>query len=50
MRGTWALTVYFVLGIAVFILAAAAAAAYVFVQTDRDSRRSAENDARFATT
>ena len=39
---------YFALCAAVLLLAAAAAVAYVFVQTDRDSRHVAESDAQYA--
>jgi PAS domain S-box-containing protein len=42
------LPVYFGLLVGLVALAAAAAVGYVFVQTDRDSRRTAESDARFA--
>ena len=44
----WRLTVYFALLVGAVALAAAAATVYVFVQTDRDSRRTAESNARFA--
>ena len=39
---------YFALCAAVLLLAAAAAVAYVSVQSDRDSRHVAESDARYA--
>jgi PAS domain S-box-containing protein len=42
------LTVYFAMLVGLVAVAAAAAAVYVFVQTDRDSRRTAEQDAAFA--
>jgi two-component system cell cycle sensor histidine kinase/response regulator CckA len=44
----WSLPAYFAALVAIVGLAAGAAAVYVFVQTDRDSRRAAESDARFA--
>jgi hypothetical protein len=47
-RRGWRLTVHFAALVAVFALAAAAAAVYVFVQTNHDSRAAAESDARFA--
>ncbi|HEY1370705.1 MAG TPA: ATP-binding protein [Gaiellaceae bacterium] len=47
-RRRWPLGAYFLVLVLVFAAAAAAAAAYVAVQTDRDARRSATGDARFA--
>jgi len=47
-RRGWRLTVYFTLLVAVVAVAAAAATVYVFVQTDRDSRNAAKDNARFA--
>jgi PAS domain S-box-containing protein len=46
----WRLTVYFALLVAVVAVAAGAATVYVFVQTDRDSRHTAEHNAAFAAT
>ncbi|MFL5877960.1 MAG: ATP-binding protein [Solirubrobacteraceae bacterium] len=46
----WRLKTYFALLVALFCVAAAAASIYVFVQTDRDSRKAAERDASFAAT
>jgi len=42
------LTIHFAVLLAVVALAAAAGTVYVFVQTDRDSRSTAEKDTRFA--
>ena len=42
------LRVYFAALVALFVLAAGAAAAYVHVQTRRDGRHAAEADARYA--
>ena len=42
------LLAYFALLVAAFVIVAVAASAYVFVQSDRDGRESAERDARFA--
>jgi PAS domain S-box-containing protein len=47
-RRGWRLTAYFAVLVGVVAFAAAAASVYVFVQTDRDSRRDAENRAQFA--
>ena len=44
----WPLSAYFVLLIGLFVLAAASTALYVDAQTERDARRSAQADARFA--
>ncbi|MFL5946636.1 MAG: ATP-binding protein [Gaiellaceae bacterium] len=44
----WRLTVYFALLVAVVAVAAGAATVYVFVQTDRDSRNTAHENADFA--
>jgi len=42
------LTTYFAVLVALIVIVAAAAVAYVYVQTDRDSRRAAERDARYS--
>jgi PAS domain S-box-containing protein len=44
----WRLGTYFLLLVGLFVAAATSAALYVHVQTERDSRRAAEADARFA--
>src|SRR5262249_9998337 len=44
----WPLTVYFALLVAVVAIGAAAAIVYVYVQTDRDSRRAAERNAGYS--
>jgi PAS domain S-box-containing protein len=49
LRGrVWPIRAYFALLVALFVTGAAAAAIYVDVQTDRDGRRAAVADARFA--
>jgi PAS domain S-box-containing protein len=47
LRG-WRLGSYFLLLVGLFVAAAAAATIFVHVQTERDDRRAAEDDARFA--
>jgi len=46
--GRWRLKAYFAVLVMVFAVAAAGAAAYVFVQSDRDGRQETERAARFA--
>jgi PAS domain S-box-containing protein len=46
--GAWPLQAYFAALVALFVLAAGAATLVVHIQSGRDARRGAENDARFA--
>lgn len=47
LRG-WPLGTYFLLLVGLFVAAAASGALYIHVQTERDDRRAAESEARFA--
>jgi two-component system cell cycle sensor histidine kinase/response regulator CckA len=47
-RHAWPLQAYFAVLVAVFIVAAAAAAVFVHIQANRDARQAATADARFA--